>query len=821
MQPQELSEFLNFKYYLVSSSRELEIFAPQAQYLDREIFGEMLDTAKVLYRLVDRIVKQYLVDLSLQQKLILPDFPFKKRILDLPNQLPPYFWVRYDAFERASGGIFFSEFNYDKPCAQREIIVSDYMNPPGNPNRNFSAAFSGGVTKLWQDFGNGAKLPGIGILVDPNHYDESHLAFLYADLLKSKGYRCSILGGHNLRVRAGVCSAFGKPIDILLRQYPSEFSHEINDYDRLLDLIADGRVMVLNDPRSIVPQAKSMFAYLWELLNCSPASLSEPESRAIRQTIPYTRMFDPSDQQQLIAEREKWVLKSVFGRYSETVYIGSMMNDQEWQQTIDYVTRSEQAHVMQEFVPIKRRVVPFFNGFEYENRVAFGNFGIYFTCGEFSGTCVRWSGDYLSHDDTIWFTPVGVTAQGPPPLKIDKWQSSEQERRETWTMIAERAAFEHSYTNNYTGACESFSLDALILPDLIYRELVDASESLAAIFVKTRDLICSNYHLFAPLLGLTENLEHLLVNDRSKCLSFISRLDWTIDRDGHLRLLELNTDTPAGLESYGLNRLMHSMHRNTIDPNSRLPVLVREQFSRMAADSGKDKVNVLGLVAMAAYEEDWANILQLARFLKPEVERVVLGDVSALEYSEPGLKLYGEAVDGLYRYYPLDWWATENRPEHLLKGLTDVFMINPAVALLTQSKAFLAIVWQLLGEGFYSTEEKEIIKRYIVPTFLEWPEMECIIKPYMEREGKGVVFSKNLKKSEIQSLAGENFIYQKMVDIYPVDAAIYTSYDKRYLAAYPILGAFLIGNDFGGIYTRLGDRITDRFAVVAPTFIEE
>lgn len=819
MKQQDLSEFLNFKYYLLSSSREQEVFAPHAQYLDPDVFNQMIESAGILYKLVERLVREFLKNHLLLKELALPDFPFRQGILDLSNDLPPLFWVRYDAFERAGGGVFFSEFNYDKPCAQREIVISDYMNPSGNPNREFVNKFQQGINDLWNVYGNGPSKPSVGILVDPNHYDETHLAFLYADFLKAVGCECTILGGHNLKVSGDVVSAFGKPIDLILRQYPGEFSHEINDYSGLLDMIGRGKVLVLNDPRAIIPQAKSFFAYLWRLLDSH--RLSEMEAKAVRETIPYTKIFSSSDREQVLSEQDKWVIKSVFGRYSECVYIGAMMTRQEWLEITDYVTQSAQAHVMQEFVPIKKRIVPYYNGNDYDERLAFGNYGIYFTCGVFSGTCVRWSTDYLSLDDVVWFTPVGVKKNDSPPYTIKKWQAGQAERRAIWEDIADKAAFQYFYTTSYTGEYESFSLEPMVVPAARYNELVSATEHLAKVFVKTRNLICDNYLMFSALLGLPPSLSSIMNYEKNGWLSFVSRFDWAVDKNGKLRLLEINTDTPAGLEAYGLNRLVKDIYPDYQDPNSLLPQVVREKFVQMTALYGADRIAVLGMSAMAGYEEDWAHIWQMGCFLQPLVQKVIYGDISALSCLDGRLMLNNEVIDAVYRYYPLDWLADEEHNHEMLTGLSRVLMINPPAALITQSKAFMAVVWQLIREGFYDSEEKKLIEKYLLPTSLEWQGRDCIIKPFLEREGKGVVFSKDLKRDEMAKISEQNIVYQEPVDIYPVNLTMHSTYAEYSLAAYPILGAFLIGDRFGGIYTRLGSRITDRYAVVAPTFIEE
>ncbi|MEN6389858.1 MAG: hypothetical protein ABFD04_05530, partial [Syntrophomonas sp.] len=221
MKQEDLIASFNFNYYLPSSPRDLELFAPQASYLEPAVFRKMVDCGTILYRLVERLVHEYLENPGLHPALILPDFPFKEHVLGLDCKLRPFFWVRYDAFERAGGGVFFSEFNYDKPSLQREIIISDLFNPEGNPNCGFADRFRQGISDLWAKYGNGAKQPKVGMLFDPNHYDEAHLAYLFADILTPLGYPSRFVGGRNLRVTGEKLTAFGEPLDLVLHQYPT------------------------------------------------------------------------------------------------------------------------------------------------------------------------------------------------------------------------------------------------------------------------------------------------------------------------------------------------------------------------------------------------------------------------------------------------------------------------------------------------------------------------------------------------------------------------------------------------------------------------
>ena len=77
-------------------------------------------------------------------------------------------------------------------------------------------------------------------------------------------------------------------------------------------------------------------------------------------------------------------------------------------------------------------------------------------------------------------------------------------------------------------------------------------------------------------------------------------------------------------------------------------------------------------------------------------------------------------------------------------------MLPPAHALIPQSKAFLALCWELEAQGFFPPAESAAIRHYVARTALG-PEAfgRCayVIKPYLEHEGRGVRFSSELASS--------------------------------------------------------------------------
>ncbi|MCX7920597.1 MAG: glutathionylspermidine synthase family protein [Clostridia bacterium] len=806
-----------FDYYLVSSVRENEICSPFPYYLDKQLFEKMVCATETLDKLVNRIIAK-VIEEPADPLFITGKFPLQEEILNLGIPAYPFFWARYDAFQRRDGGIFFSEFNYDKPCAQRETAFSGMFETYNNPNKSFNAKFREGFEDLWRRFDKSGQKPRVAILVDPGHYEEVHLAFLYIDILKELDYELIVVGGDNLVVDGDRVKAFGREVDIILRQFPVEFLHEVNDFKEILELFRQGKVLLINDPRSIIGQAKSLFAYLWEMIDSNNPFLNDEEKKFIRETVPYTKVFNPSMVKEVYDNKDKYVLKAVYGRFSEEVYIGQMHSAEEWYETVQYVLESEKAHILQEFCPIKKEKVLRFDGVGYREYEAFGNFGIYLVNGSFAGTCVRWSTDYLSLDDMVWVSPVGIRER---TLNVEDLSGSD--RRQKWVEIYDKAAFDKGYTGGYTGIQESFTLQALVVEQEMLDELKTATEDMVRIFEKTTRLVQSNHTVFCPILGISESLSSLVTQNLTDKLTFIGRFDWVMDSSGHLKLLEFNSETPAGLmESIVLNEIISRDVWPTLkNPTKELGEMIANNFSSILGDySRSNDIRTIGLVS-SSYYEDWYNTGVIYECIKHLPFSFVLGEVSGLEVVGDKLYLYGTPLDAVYRYYPLDWFDQDPYYAGVINALNkETPSINPPSTFISQSKAFAALIWELMGQGFYSAKEAAVIEKYLPRTALTPKKLateDFCAKPYFGREGQGIIFS---FAGPVRYRELEDYVFQERVDIQTTTLDIHTATGTMREAVYPVIGAYVVGDKFGGIYTRAGGRVTDKWAVYVPTYVD-
>lgn len=91
-----------------------------------------------------------------------------------------------------------------------------------------------------------------------------------------------------------------------------------------------------------------------------------------------------------------------------------------------------------------------------------------------------------------------------------------------------------------------------------------------------------------------------------------------------------------------------------------------------------------------------------------------------------------------------------------------------------------------------------------------------VVKPYLEREGKGVRFSSELGPRERRRVGVAEVIYQERVDLARVRLPVATARGWHRQERALVFGIFLAGAEVAGAYTRAGAPITGREAVFAP-----
>ncbi|MGG7176345.1 glutathionylspermidine synthase family protein [Clostridium paraputrificum] len=810
------TEEVLFNNYMVSSVGEENVHCQIPFYFNRDIQERMVFYSEE----INKISLEILSEIKGRHKDVLnyfEDFPYKDKIFNLKIPISPMFWTRYDTFIDDSNNIYFAELNYDKPCGQKEMELAGKSPFQGNLNTNFIDKFIKELHKIVNDFCGEEDKINVGMLMDPCHYEELHHSYYFKNLLKDTKINIVQVGPNNLSVIDGEVYAFSEiKLPIILRLFPTEFFYEIDNIEEILDAFDNGKVLLINDPRIIAIQAKGFFAYLWKLVEEESKLLSKENKDVIRACIPYTKIYKGIDKETLI-NKDKYVVKSSLGRYSQEVYIGKLYDRNAWKNQLEIVEENKKLHILQDLIEIRQEYTfrPAKENMNIPN-LAYGNFGVYLIKDKVEGFLVRWSKSFLTDDNYTWMCPLGVRDS---LVSIEEY--SNEDRKEIWEKVMEEAAFSYSFTGTYTNVSEYISLDSFIVEKSLYEEMNTASSLFIDILDKAYPYIQRNIELFGPILGIPESLYELVSKSCTTALCALGRIDFALDNNGELKILEFNSETPAGLvESVGINSIIKKeLGINYEDPNESLINDIAEAFKFVLKDLKKEKeIKVIGVVTSWYYEDIYTSEVLFNILKGMEEYKVVFGNIYDLKVAGDKIYLYGKEIDAIYRHYPLDWLDYEKEMNQLIKPLSSgTYLINPGHTLITQSKAFLGVIHELVGKGFFTDEEDRFILKYIPYTCLE-PDnklsSDCVVKPYLSREGLGVIMSYEGVSKEL-----EDIVFQDRVNITPLNININSTMGCSRRYQFPIMGVYITNKKPSGLYTRMGDFITNSNAIFMPTYI--
>jgi glutathionylspermidine synthase len=432
---------------------------------------------------------------------------------------------------------------------------------------------------------------------------------------------------------------------------------------------------------------------------------------------------------------------------------------------------------------------------------------------------VRWSSDFLTDNDTTWMCPIGARNNAFEFLRYDL-----PDRKKLWDEVVERAMFEHEFTGQYININEFISLNSLILNDSLFQNINDIAFNYCRILNKTAKLVRSNFDMFYSLLGIPENLKSLVLNSCTDSFCAVGRIDMVIDNNGVIKILEFNSETPAGLvESIGIQKIIKErLYADYINPNENLRSNIKESFEKILTDFTQNKSIKNIAFLCTSYHEDWYNTGILRDICKDiHGYNIFFGNIYDLEARGEKLYLYGIPLDAIYRYFPLDWIAYDDELNtDVLSALNSAaYSINPTHTLITQSKSIYAVIYELTGKGFYTGEEELFIRTHLPYTCLEPNSTlspDSLSKPFLSREGKGIVMS-----YEGFDEHAENMVYQDRANIMPVEMIKYTTLGSEEEFQFPVIGVYIAGDKPSGIFTRAGDFITNESASFVPTLIKK
>ncbi|MEF3305278.1 glutathionylspermidine synthase family protein [Paenibacillus sp. GYB003] len=385
---------------------------------------------------------------------------------------------------------------------------------------------------------------------------------------------------------------------------------------------------------------------------------------------------------------------------------------------------------------------------------------------------------------------------------------------------------------------EEYALaDMLTITARRRREIAEATERLGALIVRTVDVVRQGGEALFAELGLppeTWGAVRIAVSDRLPTV--IGRFDFAWTKQG-LKMLEFNGDTPTGIvEAFHVNGRICAAY-GMADPNEGMAAHIGEAF-RQAERTYRElgyRTDRIVFSALDWHEEDAGTTRYLMR-------QSGLAGATFAGLSE--LRVYGDRlcvlqdgehkpIDLLYRLHALEKLA-EDRDEdgyptgaHALHLMAErkLAVLNPPSALIAQTKALQALVWNLYEAGeFYADDEREAIRTYMLPTYLEnrfAGRSAYVTKPILGREGGGVTLYEadgSFAERDGEALYWEQpMVYQERVEL-PV---VPIRHAGGVAEARLLWGSFWIGGRASAVVARAGGRITGNFAYFVPVGMEK
>lgn len=249
-------------------------------------------------------------------------------------------------------GIQLTEINSDTPTGAPEAVVMNELVRSAHPdcvdpNAELESRFFAAVERVIEATTRGDIPRRVGVVYPTEHTEDLALIRLYRRWFEDAGWEVVYGSPYNLSIGpARETLLFDQPIGLMVRHYKSDWwgertspwddDHFADDQPLteplsvVLSSMLARKLAVVNPFGAIIPQNKRAMAFFWENIQ----RFSHESQEAIRQFIPITSRLEVLHEEQLIAEKDDWVIKSDYGAEGDEVIIGRHHTDDIWEKSI-------------------------------------------------------------------------------------------------------------------------------------------------------------------------------------------------------------------------------------------------------------------------------------------------------------------------------------------------------------------------------------------------------------------------------------------------------------------------------------------------------
>jgi glutathionylspermidine synthase len=284
-----------------------------------------------------------------RDQLVAWGFPRAFAELIVEEPVWPVIFGRFDFLLANDGSWQLVEYNSDTPSGLREAVAADEAAfallgrrfTGERVNRELTAR---AIEPFLRELAGLPRPLRLGFLTDSYHLEDmAQMIFterLVREHLADEGVHTVIGDIKNLDFSRGHPTLIGRRIDALYRYYPFEALLARPQFVVIVEAVARGRLRLLNGPRGLLLQNKGLMAWIWA--HRVDPIFTPAEQAAIRDHLPATwwvRELPPD------IDRPSLVIKQVFGREGEEVYLGDRMADEDWARVREWGTFVAQRRV--------------------------------------------------------------------------------------------------------------------------------------------------------------------------------------------------------------------------------------------------------------------------------------------------------------------------------------------------------------------------------------------------------------------------------------------------------------------------------------------
>ena len=272
-------------------------------------------------------------------------------------------------------------------------------------------------------------------------------------------------------------------------------------------------------------------------------------------------------------------------------------------------------------------------------------------------------------------------------------------------------------------------------------------------------------------------------------------------KNGQIKLLEFNADTPTSLYEAGIVQWfwLQDFNASKDQFNSIHEKLIAywKFLNRFLHN------NSLHFTCLKESLEDLTNteyMRDCAIQAGLNTQLVFIDDIGWDETAEQFVDLEEMPIQNIFKLYPWEWLANESFGANILKAKNEPYWIEPAWKMILSNKSILPILWQLYPNH-----------PLLLPAFFEPGSLTNFVKkPKLSREGANIeMMQSGIATNKTGGEYGEEgFIYQALFSLPEFDGK------------YPVIGSWIIGQEAAGMGIREADGlITDNKSRFVPHLI--